>query len=121
MQQYVWMEIGIKGKIKSTTLLTLESNGDVYFDTQGAVKGQWHYYFQEEDISFFTIEFSGNGRGPWKRHVMAQSDDNKFRLLDKDDWHYNGDTNLWTKRSVQHENKKAVAMLRTNGKEFIAG
>ena len=116
------MEIGTHGKVKSTSLITLEKSGDVCFGSETErVKGQWKYYFQQDAISFFTVEFSGNGRWPWKRHLMLQNDENKFRLLEKGDPCYMGETDLWRKNSVPHENKHQVAMLKIDGKEFTFG
>jgi len=118
--QYVWMTIDRKGTVQSTALITLEKGGDVFWDDHEDVKGHWHNDFQEDGISFMTIEFAASFKVPWRRHLMVQVDDGKFRLLDKQDPHYD-DKKLWTQKSVTHMNRKVVAMISVNGKDFMGG
>ena len=118
--QYVWMTIGGKGTVRSTALITLEKGGDVFWEGHEDVKGHWHNDFQEDGISFMTIEFAASFKVPWRRHLMVQVDDGKFRLLDKQDPHYD-DKKLWTQKSVTHMNRKVVAMISVNGKDFMGG
>ena len=119
--QYIWMGVDVKGNVKSTTSISLEQNGQVYWDRHEAAKGQWKYFYQGDSTSFMTIEFSASCKGPWKRHIMLQVSEDKFRLLDKHDRLYNSDSNLWTQNSVAHNNNNVVAMIRVNGKEFVDG
>ena len=118
--QYVWMTIDHKGTVQSTALITLEKGGDVFWDDHEDVKGHWHNDFQEDGISFMTIEFAASFKVPWRRHLMVQVDDGKFRLLDKQDPHYD-DKKRWTQKSVTHMNRKVVAMISVNGKDFMGG
>ena len=62
------------------------------------------------------LEFAA-GKGRWKRHLMEQLDDNKFRLLARDDAAYK--IEWWTEGSVLHNNIKTIGMTRIDATGFF--
>ena len=116
MTQYVWMEFNEDGKLTSSTPITLEQDGGVKWNENWYVSGHWQYV-HEDGVGVMALEFHA-GRGTWKRHLMMQVDEGKFRLVGKDNGIYKSDA-LWTTWSQPHRNTKVVGTTRIDEHSFL--
>ena len=74
--------------------------------------GWWSYIYSSElDVGYFIIEFTA-GKGPPKRHVFQQIDDNTALLLPRNHSVY-AQEELWhSKKSVVHLNTETIKLTK---------
>ena len=128
MQSYIWMEVGKKGMLRSTTPvhLCLDDSKLIFWNGSDYPCGKWNYIYgfpTPTEFGLLIMEFAASPKKhvPRKRHALQQIDDTDFELLDASSPVYDSMCmqGVWSNNSVCHTNKLKIIAKKIHTDKYI--